>query len=187
MKPRFALLPLLAVAHASALLVGLDAVRSAPRAAEATAMASVQIPAPPVAVPVAAPPVTEVAFATDISAPPVDIAVTAAGTDDCAMIESLTAALRDDPRTPAALAAVPASARTVANALMLWDGHWIASAAPGAVERLRGIIVARVRATSSACQAVPVTGPRLVIVPDAGGTIVLAFGSGNWSWAEVAA
>ena len=195
MKRRYALLPVLAAAHVAVALVALAGVRSEARAPVVAAMASYAVPAPAI-LPVL-PPMTEVAVANDIPAPEIEIAVasvrsaTATGAGgDCAVAEAVGNSLRTDPRAAAALAALPASARTVANALMLWDGRWTALAAPdaaAAVADLRAIVVASVQATPVACQVAPVTGPRLVIVSDTAGTVVLAFGSGTWTWAALAA
>ena len=139
---------------------------------------------------------TETAVLVDIAPPELETATAGggaagagAGEGDCAVGDAIGGALRANPEAAAALAAVPASERTVANALMLWDGQWAAPASAEsrrAVGQLRAIIVASIRAAPLACQAAPLTGPRLVIVPDAAGTVVLAFGSGNWSWTELA-
>lgn len=107
----------------------------------------------------------------------------------CVLTDAVHAALQaEGPR--AALARIPARRRSVAGAVMLWDGGWVRSGAldDARVARpIRAAIVEAVRAAEPGCAAAPVSGPVLLLVPDAGGATVLVLGSGTWRWADLAA
>jgi hypothetical protein len=113
-------------------------------------------------------------------------AVSADG-DRCALGAWLQAALQSDPTVQTALSAVPRSARSVANALMVWNGQWpqpAPDAAKGAAV-IRALIVAGVRSAPESCQMQPVVGPVLITVGDPADATVLAFGSGEWRWRDL--
>ena len=184
------LLPLLGVAHlalVAAAMAGRPAVTEAPRAA----MASFNIAAPLDA----APPPTVMAaaaipVAAEVTAPAVEIASGDAtpSVAGCALTDAVQTALRADPQVHAALAGMPRAARSVAGAVMLWDGRWAAPARLGGdavLEPLRAAVRARVAAGSLECREARLAGPRLLYVDGEDGSTVLAFGSGDWAWADL--
>ena len=107
---------------------------------------------------------------------------------DCALADDVRAALEaEGPR--AALARIPAHRRSVAGAVMLWDGRWVrdgALAEPTVARPIRRAVADAVRAADPACAAAPVTGPVVLILPEAAGSLVVVVGSGTWRWADLA-
>jgi hypothetical protein len=107
---------------------------------------------------------------------------------DCQVVADLEGRLALDPRVPPALARVPASARSVANALMVWDGRWASAGSLGgeaALAPLRDAIQAGIRLSPGRCLTEPVSGPRLIALPEGSGRVMLAIGSGAWRWAAL--
>lgn len=113
---------------------------------------------------------------------------------DCPLETMLGAALQADPVARVALARIPRPSRSVANAVMMWDGRWVADArvgGPPAINAVRGAIAAVLRAAPPGCADRVVLGPVFVPVnvfaPTRGdtGTIVLALGSGAWRWPDM--
>lgn len=136
------------------------------------------------------PPMIELSVATEIEAPKVEFAAdeVPGGAGVCNVAANIRAALVASPLTQGALAAIPPDARTVANAVMLWDGRWVSlppKAGGTGLDQLRKIVVAGIRALPADCSAAAVGGPRLILVPDGATTVVLAFGSGTWAWSEL--
>ncbi len=79
-------------------------------------------------------------------------------------------------------------ARSVANAIMFWDGQWVdvqGRAPEDAVETLRRAIVEGVRAAPPECLAQDVVGPRFVEINEGKGTMILVLGSGTWRWEQL--
>jgi hypothetical protein len=123
-----------------------------------------------------------------------EAAVTASQTADhvstCQMTEQVQARLADDPQVLLALAHIPRGARSVANALMLWDGAWVGSRQDDQAQALgviRGVIVEAIATASPDCRALPVLGPRLLSIPDPSGATLLVVGSGAWRWDDLLA
>ncbi len=112
----------------------------------------------------------------------------APGGAGCVLTENVQANLRADSSVRQALALIPASARSVSNALLLWDGQWIDASAvggPAALDPIRVAVAATVRAASADCRKAAVTGPRLLFVDTGSQTQILAFGSGQWTWDQL--
>ena len=150
--------------------------------------------AEPVVVPetVSPPPETEIAAqieAPQVEAPSVDVQPDmAAASQACTLTEDVQAALRVSEAIPEAIQKIPATARSVANSLMLWDGTWARAAAIGGeavLAPIQQVVKARILLAPAACRSVLITGPRLMLVPDGAGSVVLAFGSGVWNWNQV--
>ena len=184
------LLPVLAFLHLVAIsYVGWDQLGAPPPVVAATT-AVIEIAAPPdVKV---SPRLIEVAVVADVAAPSFEVAaappVAAASGGDCSLSDAIGTALRDSPATPVAFAGIPVATRTVANALMMWDGSWAvmpADAGGAGLAQLRTIVERTVRSAPASCQSATVTGPRLIVVPDGNASIVLAFGSGTWAWSDL--
>lgn len=115
-------------------------------------------------------------------------ATTPISASTCDLTPALQAALQNDVRVRDELAQIPRQARSVANAVQLWDGAWIdANAIGGAAiaDPLRAAIVAIVSQAPAVCHDQAVLGPRLFAVVDPRGTIVVALGSGLWKWSDL--
>ncbi len=117
------------------------------------------------------------------------IAGTASDGDPCLVGAWLQSALQNEPSVQEALTAIPSSARSVANAVMLWNGRW-SSPAPNAalgMARIRALVVAGVASAPESCQLEPISGPVLITVGDPANSTVLAVGSGQWRWRDLLA
>ena len=129
----------------------------------------------------------------DPLADPVALSVAAASSgatgQTCQVTAWLQQALQVDPAVQAALPAIPKPARSVANAIMLWDGGWVGprlNAADG-VTTIRMAVIAGVRSAPAACQTQVVRGPELIILTQGAESTVLAIGSGEWRWGDLLA
>lgn len=106
----------------------------------------------------------------------------------CDLTDTVQTALRESDAARASIAALPRSERSVANAIMLWDGHWVGARSPGdgrIMAGIRDVVRATVRAASPDCRAQLQAGPRLIVLPGAP-DVVLALGSGRWRWNDLA-
>lgn len=124
----------------------------------------------------------------DVSMPVPRNAVGNGASGGCSLAESVSQALERDAEAKAALARIPAQSRSVANAVMLWDGRWIAPERVGGQAALISVQTAVAEALASApaeCRSRSETGPVLLILNDAPETIVLALGSGTWRWSDL--
>lgn len=162
---------------------------SAPEAPEV----EVEPPAPtdvePIFVDATLPPVDPTAEPDPLTTPAalsVAAAASAAAGETCQLDGWLQAALQTDPAVTLALAAIPRPARSVANAIMLWDGRWVAAGPVAeAAAPIRTALINGVMAAPEACRTEVLRGPRLLILPDSIGTTVLAVGSGEWRWGDL--
>jgi hypothetical protein len=106
----------------------------------------------------------------------------------CEIAAALQDALQQNEMVRAAIARVPRSSRSVADAIMLWDGSWRDdefTGEPTVFEPIRGAILEAVRNASVECRDQPVRGPRFMAVNMGPSTTVLAVGSGVWRWADL--
>ena len=189
MTRRALLVSLLAASHLgiiAALLLRSPAAISAPAP---PAMVVTAIPAPGGVVAAALPPVMTEPSA-DIAPPEFSVASDdlSVASGPCELAANVQTALRQDPDVGVAVARIPLQARSVSNSLLLWDGTWALPARVGgeaALGPIRASIAAQVRAAPAACRKETLVGPRLVVLPDNRGDIVLAFGSGQWTWEKL--
>jgi len=111
------------------------------------------------------------------------------GADEpCDMVGGVEARMQADPAVLKALSALPPDARSVANAVMLWDGAWTLGPSPSAA--LLALDQGLGRALNGAppgCLDAQVLGPRLVTLRDARGATLLVIGSGEWRWSQLSA
>lgn len=124
-----------------------------------------------------------------------DVASAAAGNaiesntgQDCALVATVRDALEQNVEARTALARIPSPSRSVANAVMLWDGEWIAPenvGGPAALEALKEAITGAINSASAECRSRTEMGPVFLIVHGAPETIVLALGSGAWRWSDL--
>ena len=112
------------------------------------------------------------------------------GGKGCQIAAAMQASLQNSLEVKEALALIPAGSRSIANAIVLWNGQWIDAASVGGPDTFRPVaraILAGIGEASLECQAEIVHGVRFVILADARSTVVLAFGSEEWRWSDVAA
>jgi hypothetical protein len=114
--------------------------------------------------------------------------LTATAPGGCAVPSEVQAALQDA-TVRAALHRIPSARRSVANAVMLWDGQWIAAGAladAATAAPIRQAIAAAVRRADPGCAAAPIRGPMFFVVPDEAGAMVLVMGAAQWRWSDLA-
>ncbi len=127
----------------------------------------------------------------DASPPLPDLSVTSftlAGGEKCDLVPALKDALEASASVATALRLIPHQSRSVANAIMLWNGTWVDAAALGgnaAMVPIRTALVNAVGTAPPACLLETMAGPRLILISDTYGTLVLAVGSGNWHWMDL--
>jgi hypothetical protein len=98
----------------------------------------------------------------------------------------------------AELEALPAQARTQADAVMLWDGGWLQSAsalspAPAdtpngsvlTLGQLRRVVEQELRKAQTECRNAMVTGPQFIALPGVRRTTIIVVGSGQWRWEDL--
>ena len=125
----------------------------------------------------------------DAVAHSVSAASSGASGQTCQLTAWLQQALQADPRVHAALAGIPKPARSVANAIMLWDGGWVGPrlSASAGVTAIRMAVIAGVRSAPAACQSQVVRGPEQIMLTEGAESTILAIGSGEWRWGDLLA
>jgi hypothetical protein len=106
----------------------------------------------------------------------------------CDIAGAVETALRADPVTHGAVLLIPTKAGAAANAVMLWNGQWIAPGEVGgaaAFDTLRIAIRQIVAAAQPECRDAEIVGPRFMLIPDGGATLVVVFGTASWRWSEL--
>ena len=114
---------------------------------------------------------------------PTAMAGDAAPDDPCHFAQGLQAALQSDQTALHALTLIPRDAKSLANAIMVWNGQWVAVDAldgDASFEPVRAAIVQGLGASSVECLARVNSGPLFIIVTVWPETTVLALGSGQW-------
>lgn len=115
-------------------------------------------------------------------------AASAASGQACDLTQWLQTALQNNPQSQVALAQIPRPARSVANALMLWNGRWVdMPVAAGGLQTLRAAVLAGVASAPAACRSEVIRGPVLLTLADPAGSTILAIGSGEWRWDDLSA
>ena len=109
----------------------------------------------------------------------------------CALAARSAEAIAKDPPAMAELAALAPAYRTSADAVMLWNGEWLAgtpgSIASPATPSLRRVVEQVVAEASPECRAEPTNGPQFIAIPEQGRTTTLVIGSGAWRWSDLLA
>ena len=106
----------------------------------------------------------------------------------CNIETALQARLGGDPAVLSALRSLPPEAKSVANAIQLWDGGWVTPAkldAPELLVPVEQAIVQAVSAAPSGCAGQDVRGPRLIILSKGDDTFIISLGSGVWRWTDL--
>ena len=149
-------------------------------------------PPPPIVIPVRA-----IIMPSLLPTPPAALNPLPAGTGapqagdagGCALAVRTAESIAGDPRAMAELAALPPAYRTSADAVMLWNGQWLATApgsvAPPATASLRRVVEQVIADASPDCRAAPMGGPQFLAIPEQGRTTTLVIGSGTWRWSDL--
>jgi hypothetical protein len=107
----------------------------------------------------------------------------------CDLTQPVQDVLRHDQVVERQLPTIPAGDRSVANAIVMWNAGWITAAnAPtqAALATIRQAITQTITASSAECRNQVQAGPRLLYLPvSAGKTLILALGSGRWTWQQL--
>lgn len=107
----------------------------------------------------------------------------------CALASRTAEAIAKDPAAMAELASLPPAFRTSADAVMLWNGVWLASdprsTAFPLTPSLRRAVERVVAEASPECQATIMTGPQFLAIPEQNRTTTLVIGSGTWRWSDL--
>lgn len=107
----------------------------------------------------------------------------------CDLTAPVEAALQSDTNVAETLPSIARDRRSVANALAVWNQRWIKADEKfpeKALDAIRETVRLTVVAASDACRAQTQNGPRLVYLVGQDQTTVLALGSGEWTWQQVA-
>ncbi|EGF89247.1 hypothetical protein ABI_45940 [Asticcacaulis biprosthecium C19] len=140
------------------------------------------------------PPEEVMATADTSPLPPADMAALAAFQmpasagapgEACNLTALLASGFATSPAVSQGLAGLPLEHRSVANAIMLWDGGWPDDTHSGGKALLRALLIKAVSSAPEACLDQAQRGPVLFFVPDNGMTAVLAVGSGEWRWGDL--
>lgn len=130
-------------------------------------------------------PLPSLALATLADAP----AVAAIGEDGgCALADQLRAAIMADPASLAELAALPAGVRTEADAVMLWNGQWMAESVyldPSSSPPLRRLVQQLIAQAPEECRTAIWTGPQFIPITQGTRNTMLVVGSGSWRWQDL--
>lgn len=105
----------------------------------------------------------------------------------CDLTETVQSAIRQDVAARSALRDLPRDARSVANAVMVWDGHWIegsSAASRNTVDKIQQVVLATIEGASDDCRNQVQAGPRILSIPGPP-DMVLALGSGRWRWIDL--
>ena len=104
----------------------------------------------------------------------------------CDLTAPVQAALQADPAVANAVILLPRDARSVANAVMVWNEVWFPSdeSEATALTAVREAIVTTIDAASPRCRQAQQTGPRFLTLGDTDAT-VLALGSEEWRWQDL--
>lgn len=154
----------------------------------AQALPQVEVPPPVVLEAVLVAPEAPIDIAEPVASSMVTTMTEASSPGDCVPADALQSALSAAPEVRLALAQVPVGARSVADAVVIWNVTWtaLASADDAPLASVRNVVTRTLRALPAACVGASVTGPRFFLIETPGGMMVLTFGSGNWRWQDVA-
>ncbi|MDH4386803.1 MAG: hypothetical protein QE280_15345 [Caulobacter sp.] len=105
----------------------------------------------------------------------------------CQLSQWIQQTLQTDPAVFGALTAIPLESRSVAGAIMLWDGEWVEHerVSPAGLETIREAIISGVRSAPAGCTDATIEGPLFIAVQDGLGVTLVTIGSGQWRWADM--
>lgn len=120
-----------------------------------------------------------------IPALPAAAAVSSNGTSaECPIAEDVAKGIVADPIALDAIIHAPADLRSVADAIVVWNLAWVPATTDlqSPLGSVRTNVTATLRSVSEDCLSSVVVGPRLIAIPDGERTMILVFGSSEWSW-----
>ncbi len=139
------------------------------------------------------PPILEIPIVTAQVVALLEQADAQADSGGCDLTPAVQAALRSNAAVQDELLTIPVERRSVANAIAIWNQAWVepdGQIKAEALDTIRVAVAATVSAGSEECRLQQQVGPRLIYLPGArhasGDTTVLALGSGNWTWQQIA-
>ena len=162
----------------------------------ASAEASEPVPAPAPEVPEIVMPDPLIDLKIDMPALPAEPVFSAAAAEQagfgktCEVAATLARAFSENAHVRAELARIGPEARSVANAMLFWDGGWVevqGRAPEDALRTLRRAIAEGIRAAPPECLAEDVVGPRFIGVDEGKSMMMLVLGSGTWRWEHLLA
>ncbi|MGZ3304846.1 MAG: hypothetical protein ACXU8U_03205 [Asticcacaulis sp.] len=103
----------------------------------------------------------------------------------CNLTPILAQDMTRNPLVRQGLDELPRTERSVANAVMMWDGQWPEETLRGGKALLRALLVREISASAPNCRQNLNHGPVFFLVPEGEGTAVIAVGSGDWSWNDL--
>ncbi len=103
----------------------------------------------------------------------------------CNLTAMLATAFAQSPAVRQGLDELPADQRSVANAVNMWDGQWPGDSTAGGKALLRALLVKAITGARADCLTQANRGPVLFLVPERQTTVVLAVGSGEWTWGDL--
>lgn len=128
------------------------------------------------------------ALTGDVAAPPFESGIGQGTSGGCALGETVRQALEQDAEAQTALAQIPREYRSVANAILLWNGEWLPAerlGGPPATGAIQKAITDVISNAPPHCRLEIEPGPVFLIVNNVSETIVLALGSGAWRWMDL--
>lgn len=139
------------------------------------------------------PPMIELSVVTPQTVALLEQADAQAASGGCDLTAPVQAALRSSVGVQRELPAIPIERRSVANAIAIWNNDWVKPDAQLKIEiidAIRGAVATTIDAASETCRMQPQGGPRLIYLPvsskPGAATTILALGSGDWTWQQVA-
>ncbi len=137
-------------------------------------------------VPLAVPKLRQQAvLAVPVSDQPTAAAASPTGnSQDCPIVEDVAKGIIADPVAVDAIIRAPAELRSVADAIVVWNAAWAPATEDlgSPLGPVRANVTATLQSAPDDCLSAIVTGPRLIAVPNGERTLILVFGSGDWSW-----
>lgn len=107
----------------------------------------------------------------------------------CSTLDLVSKAIASDPSALESVIRAPPETRSVAEAIVMWNAGWSSAAltSDSPLAPARAAVEVKLATVDDACLDEPIAGPRLVPirVPDSQSTMILVFGSGNWTWREL--
>ena len=103
----------------------------------------------------------------------------------CNLTSAVVHDFSQSPTVRQGVAELPPGEKSVANAVQIWDGAWPAETQSGGMALLRGLLIREINAAPAACLTQINTGPVFFMVPDGEATVVVAVGSGQWTWGQL--
>ena len=145
-------------------------------------------PQPPLPL-VIPPPALIIPHKTDIVASLLEQADVQSAVGGCDLTAPVQAALQTSPDVMLQLPTIPVEHRSVANAIAVWNQNWIepdTTIDKDVYETIRLTIANTIARASESCRLQMQGGPRLMYLPVNGTTTVIALGSGEWTWQQLA-